>query len=528
MAPPPAQDPPDPFARDLPDDAPVVDRPDAPHLADPGSPRAARFAWLIFLTLLAAIALLQQAGVSSASGPRATAPDRVPALTSAEFVQARLAMILRGTLGPEDRASLTEPASPAPLHRLRSIMLRAALERTGGEEPAAPRAPGHPPAPSPREELDALIAELAAMTTRPSADPAGADPADPLAPALLEDARLVRAMLDADTPSGAITPPQRDRLVAHHQVIARVLLTRGLPETDPDRARYFAGAERLVIIMLVAILAGALALITGLLLLIVGLVRRRNAELPFRFVPPWPGGSVMLETAAVFVAGFLALKAVVAAVAGVDPDLAGALQLTLQWALLLVPLWPLVRGVSWTRTRRLLGLHSGRGLLDEIAAGVVGYLACVPLFALGVLLSLLMLLITAALSGPAGAAGPPPPPANPVAELLLRLSGWSLVAFVLLAVVWAPLVEECIFRGALFRHLRARLAPAAAALLSSAAFALMHGYALVMMGPVLMLGVGFALLREWRGSLIAPVIAHALHNATLVALMLLVADVVFV
>lgn len=522
MAPHPAQSPQDPYPRDLPDDVPGVDRPDAPRLADPGSPRAARFAWLFFLTLLGAIAFLQQAGVSSAAAPQAPSPDRVPGLTSAEFVQARLAMILRGTLGPEERERITEPVSPAPLHRLRSIMLRAALERPDGDEPGVPRSPARPPAPSPGEALDALIAELTL-----SVAPGGQGTADPLAPLLLEDARLVRALLDANS-ADALTTEQRDRLTAHHAVIARVLLTRGLPENDPDRTRFFAGAERLVVIMLAAILAGVVALITGVLLLIVGLVRRRNAELPFRFVPPLPGGSVMLETAAVFVAGFLLLKIVVGVVAGVDPALAGTLQLTLQWALLLVPLWPMVRGVGWTRTRRLMGLHSGKGVLDEIVAGIVGYLACVPLFALGVLLSLLMLVVTAVFSGAAGGAGPPQPPANPVAELILRLSGWSLVAFVLLAVVWAPLVEECIFRGALFRHLRSRLALLAAALLSSAAFALMHGYALVMMGPVLMLGVGFALLREWRGSLIAPVIAHALHNGALVGLMLLIADVVFI
>ena len=42
--------------------------------------------------------------------------------------------------------------------------------------------------------------------------------------------------------------------------------------------------------------------------------------------------------------------------------------------------------------------------------------------------------------------------------------------------------------------------------------------------PVLLLASVFifALMREWRGSLIAPMTAHALHNGTLLTLLLLV------
>jgi membrane protease YdiL (CAAX protease family) len=35
------------------------------------------------------------------------------------------------------------------------------------------------------------------------------------------------------------------------------------------------------------------------------------------------------------------------------------------------------------------------------------------------------------------------------------------------------------------------------------------------------LGIGFGLLRMWRGSLIAPMIAHGLHNGTLLAIVLI-------
>jgi len=36
---------------------------------------------------------------------------------------------------------------------------------------------------------------------------------------------------------------------------------------------------------------------------------------------------------------------------------------------------------------------------------------------------------------------------------------------------------------------------------------------------LMLLGFGFGLLREWRGSLIAPITAHAMHNGALVLVM---------
>jgi membrane protease YdiL (CAAX protease family) len=40
-----------------------------------------------------------------------------------------------------------------------------------------------------------------------------------------------------------------------------------------------------------------------------------------------------------------------------------------------------------------------------------------------------------------------------------------------------------------------------------------------------MLGFGFALMREWRGSLIAPIVAHFMHNATVFTILLLLFSV---
>jgi len=81
-------------------------------------------------------------------------------------------------------------------------------------------------------------------------------------------------------------------------------------------------------------------------------------------------------------------------------------------------------------------------------------------------------------------------------------------------------VEESIFRGALFRHLRSRMGMIAAAIASAVVFGGMHGYEWMMLSPVIALGLIFAMMRDRRGSLIGPVVMHALHNGVLMACML--------
>lgn len=50
---------------------------------------------------------------------------------------------------------------------------------------------------------------------------------------------------------------------------------------------------------------------------------------------------------------------------------------------------------------------------------------------------------------------------------------------------------------------------------------MMHGYSPSLFPPLIVLGSGFAIIRWWRGSLVASVTAHALHNGTLMVVMML-------
>jgi membrane protease YdiL (CAAX protease family) len=103
----------------------------------------------------------------------------------------------------------------------------------------------------------------------------------------------------------------------------------------------------------------------------------------------------------------------------------------------------------------------------------------------------------------------------------LPSSGLGILVAAVTAVLAAPLAEELLFRGLVYRLARRTWGPWPAAVVSSLAFGLIHGEPWFLFGLV-GLGLILAYLYETTGSLLAPVIAHALHNA--VSLYLIVED----
>ncbi|HXF56618.1 MAG TPA: CPBP family intramembrane glutamic endopeptidase [Actinomycetota bacterium] len=109
--------------------------------------------------------------------------------------------------------------------------------------------------------------------------------------------------------------------------------------------------------------------------------------------------------------------------------------------------------------------------------------------------------------------GSPPPQPEQVAGCV---RGEALALFAPVVILLAPLGEELYFRGFLYRGLRRRYGTWPSALVSGALFGVVHfgGLAFLLIIPSLVLvGVGLALLFEWRRSILAPMAAHAVFNA---------------
>jgi len=85
------------------------------------------------------------------------------------------------------------------------------------------------------------------------------------------------------------------------------------------------------------------------------------------------------------------------------------------------------------------------------------------------------------------------------------------VAMFFVACVVAPINEELIFRGAIFRYLRQRFSRGFAFSVSSICFAALHGNWASFL-PLAVLGVVLALAYERTGDIRVPIVAHGLFN----------------
>ena len=181
--------------------------------------------------------------------------------------------------------------------------------------------------------------------------------------------------------------------------------------------------------------------------------------------------------------------------------------------------YPIARGVSFSDLRQALGLHRGRGFFREAFSGVACYFASVPLLVSGMVVFFVLVFVVRALGGE------PAEPGHPVTGLFEGANPLRVALIFMLASVIAPVVEEIMFRGALYGHLRSTVAPRmrflsllAAAIVSSAVFALIHPQGVLFAPALGGLAVGFCLFREARGSLIAPMVAHGINNAVTLTL----------
>lgn len=146
-----------------------------------------------------------------------------------------------------------------------------------------------------------------------------------------------------------------------------------------------------------------------------------------------------------------------------------------------------------------IGLRAPRGLLPEIGYGFLGYCAALPLvFSLGLLSHVVFRHDQTRTP-------------NPILPLIaVENNPVGRIVIYLLVAVAAPFFEELFFRGALFSGLRTRYGWVLTAVLSGAAFAVVHP----MQDWLPIFGLGFALatMREMRQSLIPGMTAHFLQN----------------
>ncbi len=187
--------------------------------------------------------------------------------------------------------------------------------------------------------------------------------------------------------------------------------------------------------------------------------------------------------------------------------------------------WPFIRHRAPAEVASDVGLTRGGGVLLEIGAGIVGYVAAAPIFLVGVGLTYALLVLYLSLASKFGwdtemSEGPVTP--HPVVQWIAHGPVYAKIGVLLLASGFAPFFEETMFRGALLSGAARTIRLAPGILVMAFIFAAIHPQGWVAVPALMSLAIAFALIRIWRrGSLIASMTAHAIHNGFLVLLMIL-------
>lgn len=315
----------------------------------------------------------------------------------------------------------------------------------------------------------------------------------------------------------AVTDAQWERFQQRHGWFAELAAATGKPDGDPHRVAVVNAGLRTMIALISIVLLALVAGVLGLVLMVVAFVRYRAGKLQ----PAFGRTLAMPADRRAYVQGFaLFLGSWIGAIlilrtAHLDQWIPEGASSVISAGVMLIAVlagifWPVFQGAPWTAWRAATGFHRGKGVLREIGSGILGYITGFPVLALGALITVVLVRST-----DTDASHPL------IRQLNEGRAMWTWV-FVL-ATVWAPVTEELMFRGMLFAHLRERYGWWISAPVVALIFAMIHPQGWAAVPALAAIAIVFAGIREWRGSIIGCMTAHAVHNgvALLLATMML-------
>jgi len=188
--------------------------------------------------------------------------------------------------------------------------------------------------------------------------------------------------------------------------------------------------------------------------------------------------------------------------------------------------WPVLRGIPWRQVKEDIGWTAGRLKIAEPFFGLGTLVLSVPLLAVGLIASLILVGVRQLLGGAALAGDAP---VHPIVQFLQNPSPWLVVQVFFAASVVAPIVEETMFRGVLYRQLRSAtgrwgfaMSFLASAVVVSFIFAVIHPQGWVAAPALMGIALALTIAREWRVTLLPGMVHHGIHNACLLTVTLVI------
>jgi membrane protease YdiL (CAAX protease family) len=245
--------------------------------------------------------------------------------------------------------------------------------------------------------------------------------------------------------------------------------------------------------------------IVSFLSFLVYLVLILRGKLQYHFTPTSIQREYVLEVFVLYLAGMLALPLLFQ-----QFDILKESKLLFNViaipALATILIWPKFFGASFSSIFSSFGFKLGgvkKILTDLIVAPTVYLGFWVPLIAVLFIYTLVLQILGVSIEEGA----------HPIVPILLDSKNSTVfLTIMILAVVVAPVIEEIMFRGVFYSWLRSFLSPIFAIPISAFIFAIIHPQGAIGIVPLTLIGMMLAFLREWRGSLVAPMLAHACVN----------------
>ena len=252
-----------------------------------------------------------------------------------------------------------------------------------------------------------------------------------------------------------------------------------------------------------------------------------SSKSPIKFQPNFDATNVYIQTFAIWMVIFFGAQFGLGALNIItDQTVAIFVNVAVFFLSLVALLWPVMMGRSIGQVFSDIG-WTGQSFFKNIAIGFATYMAWLPM----VVIAFFMVFVMMALMPTTQEVGEfelPPTPSHPVQQLLAQGDALMWLGVVLAACVAAPIVEETMFRGVLYRHLRELhadkkrfLSVVVSSVLNGLIFAAIHPQGVMAIPLLTMLAVGFSFTREWRNSLVSSITMHAINNGLVTVFMFL-------
>lgn len=292
-----------------------------------------------------------------------------------------------------------------------------------------------------------------------------------------------------------------------------------------ERRKLLGDAQSKLITFVVAVLIGILAFVGGLIGLIIFLALYFKRKLHIRTEHYTQHATIYIEAAAGWLLTYFAMGLLLGRlVPFFDPLLTNIAVSAISF--MFAVFWPIIRGVRIDAFLKDIGFVGN--VVVESCIGLISYVSCLPILAAGYLVTMIAIFV----AGPTlqeGGLSSPSGPGHPIVEWISEGSISTIALVFIMTCVCAPLLEETVFRGLMYRNLRDNTFRAGhfvsvtlSALVNGFIFAAIHPQGILFIPMLGALALSFSIVREWRGSLIAPMTMHAIHNGLVTSFLLFV------